>query len=69
MDKSKQARVYGKRAFFNKTEPDKLYIDSRYVKLCNKQLVCAEPVYLVIYLFIFFPTYFHITLIVEELAN
>jgi len=33
MVKLKQARNEGKRAFFSKTEPDKLYIDSRYVKL------------------------------------
>jgi len=33
MDKLKQARKDGKRAFFSKTEPDKLYIDGRYVKL------------------------------------
>ena len=32
MDKLKQARKDGKRAFFSKTEPDKLYIDGRYVK-------------------------------------
>lgn len=42
MDKLKQARKDGKRAFFSKTEPDKLYIDGRYVKL--KQVVlCAMP--------------------------
>ena len=33
MDKLKQARKDGKRAFFSKTEPDKLYIDGRYVRL------------------------------------
>ena len=33
MNKLKQARKDGKRAFFSKTEPDKLYIDGRYVKL------------------------------------
>ena len=33
MDKLRQARKDGKRAFFSKTEPDKLYIDGRYVKL------------------------------------
>ena len=32
MDKLKQARKDGKRAFFSKTEPDKLYIEGRYVK-------------------------------------
>jgi len=29
----KQARKDGKRTFFSTTEPDKLYIDGRYVKL------------------------------------
>ena len=33
IDKLKQARRDGKRAFFSKTEPDKLYIDGKYVKL------------------------------------
>ena len=33
MDKLKQARKDRKCAFFSKTEPDKLYIDGRYVKL------------------------------------
>lgn len=33
MDKLKQARKDGKRAFFSKTEPDKLYINGRYAKL------------------------------------
>ena len=33
MDKLRQARKDGKRAFFSKTEPDKLFIDSRYVEL------------------------------------
>ena len=32
MDKLKQTRKDRKRAFFSKTEPDKLYIDGRYVK-------------------------------------
>ena len=33
IDKLKQARRDGKCAFFSKTEPDKLYIDGKYVKL------------------------------------
>ena len=33
MDKLRQARKDGRYAFFSKTEPDKLYIDGRYVKL------------------------------------
>ena len=33
MDKLRLARKDGKRTFFSKTEPDKLYIDGRYVKL------------------------------------
>ena len=33
MVKLRQARKDGKRAFFSKTEPDKLFIDGRYVKL------------------------------------
>lgn len=34
MDKLRQARKNGKRAFFfNKTEPNKLYIDAKDVKL------------------------------------
>ena len=32
MDKLKLGRKDRKRAFFSKTEPDKLYIDGRYVK-------------------------------------
>ena len=35
MGKLKQARKDGKRAFFSKTEPDKLYIDARYVRLLS----------------------------------
>ena len=33
MDKLRQAKKDGNRAFFSKTEPDKLYIDGRYVEL------------------------------------
>jgi len=33
MEKLKQARMDGKRIFFSKTEPDKLYINGRYVNL------------------------------------
>ena len=33
MDKLRHARKDGKRPFFSKTEPDKLYIDGRYVTL------------------------------------
>ena len=33
LDKLKKARKDGKRAFFSKAEPDKLYIDGKYVKL------------------------------------
>ena len=33
IDKLKQARRDGKRAFLSKTEPDKLYIDGKYVEL------------------------------------
>ena len=32
MDKLKKARKYGKRAYFSKSEPDKLFIDGRYVQ-------------------------------------
>jgi len=33
MDKLKKARKEGKRAYFSKSEPDKLYIDGKYVQL------------------------------------
>ena len=32
MDKLKKARKYGKRAYFSKSEPDKLFIDGKYVQ-------------------------------------
>ena len=32
MNKLKKARKYGKRAYFSKSEPDKLFIDGRYVQ-------------------------------------
>ena len=33
MNKLKKARQEGKRANFSKSEPDKLYIDGKYVKM------------------------------------
>ena len=32
IDELKKARKYAKRAYFSKSEPDKLYIDGRYVQ-------------------------------------
>ena len=39
LEKLKKARKDGKRAFFSKAEPDKLYIDGKSV--CNSLLICA----------------------------
>ena len=33
MDKRKKARKDGKSAYFSKSEPDKLFIDGRYIQL------------------------------------